>query len=123
MRMMMTTALAAGLLIAAAAAAQHEQHSAPHGSSPAGTMSGGMACQMMSGEMSCPHQEMKTLVGELVTSFEAIRGEQDPAALKSKLAAHEALLKQLQAKSQEKCPMMEMMGQQMTHPMGSGQGK
>ena len=83
----------------------HAQHMMKGGTGQR-MMSGGMACQMMSGEMSCPHKEMKALVGELVKSFEAIRSEQDPRTLKSKLAAHETLLKQLQAKSDEKCPMM-----------------
>jgi hypothetical protein len=84
----------------------HAQHRM-QGETGHAMMPGSMGCQMMSGEMDCPHNEMKSLVGELVKSFEAIRGEQDPAALKSKLAAHETLLKQLQAKSEEKCPMME----------------
>jgi hypothetical protein len=64
---------------------------------------------------------MKRLVDDLVISFEAIRSEQEPAALKNRLATHETLLKQLQAKAEEKCPMMVMMentGEKMTHPPG-----
>jgi universal stress protein A len=58
----------------------------------------------------------------LVATYEAIRNEQDAAILKVKLAEHGTMLKQLQAKSQEKCPMMEMIGNQMmTHPMDSQQ--
>jgi hypothetical protein len=95
-------------------------------------MTGGMAMcqQMMSGGMACPHQEMKSLAAKALTSFGAVEKEQNPTLLKAKLAELGTLLKQLQAKSEEKCPMMEPMQGQMQggmsgeHQMGaSPEGK
>jgi hypothetical protein len=127
--------LLVGALIAPSAIGQHEHQNsgqaAPEASSqegaPArqmgsmmsgGMMSGGMETrQQMSGGMNCPNQEMKKLVAQVVTSFQGIQNEQDPGLLKSKIAEHAVLLSQLQKKSEEKCPMMEMMeGHTMTHP-------
>jgi len=127
---------AIGGWIAVGALAQQEQHhpeqatpqtgSQPGqmGSQMGSTMSGGMAMcqQMMSGGMACPHQEMKSLVAKVVTNFGAVEKEQNPALLKTKLAELGTLLKQLQAKSEEKCPMMEQMQGPMSgeHQMGAG---
>ena len=76
----------------------------------------------------CPHQELKSLVQQVVTSFEGIQNEKNPAALQSKLAEHGTLLKKLQAKSQEKCSMMEnmmesMQEHRMSSPMMGGERK
>jgi hypothetical protein len=65
-----------------------------------------MATGMMSPGMSCPHQKFAEIAGQLLTSFAAIENEKTPAALKEKLAVHGTLLKQLQATSQQTCPMM-----------------
>ncbi|HEY7680548.1 MAG TPA: hypothetical protein VIC04_08535 [Terriglobia bacterium] len=123
------------ILIAPGAGAQHEEHAnqtKPEAGSPAppmmpggmmsgGMMSGGMMsgmamCQQTAtGEAMCPHQEMKGLVQQVVTSFEAIQKEQNPATLKSKLAEHGTLLNKLLAASQKTCPMMGMMEQMQNH--------
>jgi hypothetical protein len=74
-----------------------------------------MCQQTATGEAMCPHQEMKGLVQQVVTSFEAIQKEQNPATLKSKLAEHGTLLNKLLAASQKTCPMMGMMEQMQNH--------
>ena len=116
--------------------AQHEQHqtgpatpqtgSQTESMMAGGMMSGGMAMcqQMMSGGMSCPHQAMKNITAQLVSKIEAIETEQDPALLKAQVAELRTLVKELQAKAEEKCPMMvEMGGPMMTGPMMGGEHK
>jgi hypothetical protein len=111
-------------LFAVRMAAQHEQHSMgaqpqQESKSPP-TMPGGMAmCQHMMAQ-----QEVSDLIDNAVRTFETARRETDPAALKSKLAEHSALLKELQTKmAQARCPMQQGMGSgEMTCPMmGGGQ--
>lgn len=118
--------------------AQHEEHqsasaapqTSPQADPKAATASPAIACcatmsstpaehsmttGMMPAGMSCPLHKVAEITGQLLTSFAAIENEKAPAALKEKLAAHETLLKQLQAASQQTCPMMDAM-------MGSGMG-
>ena len=76
-----------------------------------GEMHGGMAMgrEKMSGDMMAQHQETAKLIDRIVNDFAAIENEKGPAALKSKLAEHGALLKELQGKIKEcmtTCPMM-----------------
>ena len=134
-RMVIAFLAVAGILTVPGARAQHEEHhpeqAKPETGPQAGSvMSGGMMSgmamcqQMMTGGTMCPHQELKSLVQQVVTSFEGIQNEQNPAALQSKLAEHGTLLKKLQAKSQERCPMMENMQEhRMSSPMMGGERK
>jgi hypothetical protein len=90
-----------------------------------GMMQGETAMEqgMMSGRMGmmAQHQETAKLLDHVVASFAAIEAEKDPAALKTKLTEHGALLKQLQSKSQESMSMMGKMQEHMkTCPMMIG---
>jgi hypothetical protein len=111
-----------GLLVTGAAA-QHEDH---HGTPPAtagdnaGAGKGGMSGGMMSGGMMSGQAETRKLVDQLAASLAAIETEKDPAALKTKLAEHGALLKQLQAKVQAQSQMMDMMQHMMDGKMMGG---
>ena len=90
-------------------AAQHSEH-----------QQGGMTSpDMMSQhqQMMSQHQELGTLIDQLTKSFAALEIEKDPAVLKTRLAEHGALLKQLQSKFQQSSGMMDMMGQMMHHSM------
>ena len=75
-----------------------------------GKMNGGMN---MMGQMSSHHQRVTTLMNKLMQSMDAIQSEKDPAALKSKLAEHEALLKQMRAEMTQQGAMMKSMSSQM----------
>jgi hypothetical protein len=129
--------LAMGVMIAGSSGiAQQEQQNpeqmspqtgSPTGSMmPGGMMPGGMAMcgQMMPGGMTCPHQAITSLTAKIVTSFKDIEGEQNPELLKTKLAELGTLVGELQTKSEEKCPMMEKMGEpMMMGPMMGGESK
>lgn len=60
-------------------------------------------------EMMGGHREMAALVEKLAQSFADVQAEKDPATLAKKLAAHGALLKELQTKVQAHSQMMEKM--------------
>lgn len=123
-RRMLKMALLAGMLTTGLAVAQqHENH--PGGPPPAGAAPAAGCCanmgqppkpaeQPMAGHnmdmASCPHMQAGKLADELLASFTALENEKDMAALKLKLAAHGALLKQLKTTTEQKCPMMENMG-------------
>ncbi len=112
---MKSKTLIASLVIAAFSlfvirvAAQHSEH--PQG----GMMSSDMMTQHQ--QMMSQHQELGNLIDQLNKSFAALENEKDPGVLKSKLAEHGALLKQLQSKFQQSSGMMGMMGQSMDHSM------
>ena len=72
-----------------------------------GMMDGGMP--MMMGQMATHHQQMTTLMNKLMQSMKAIQTEKDPAALKSKLAAHQALLEQMRGHMMQQGKMMQTM--------------
>jgi hypothetical protein len=72
-----------------------------------GMMGGGMSGMM--GQMGTHHQEMTTLMNKLMETMKAIQTEKDPAALKSKLAEHQALLEQMQSHMTQQGKMMQMM--------------
>lgn len=133
-RMLIAFLAIAGILIVPGARAQQQRHpeqAKPEPGPQAGAMmSGGMMSgmamcqQMMTGGAMSSHQELKSLVQQVVTSFEGIQNEKNPAALQNKLAEHGTLLKKLQAKSQETCPMMESMQEhRMSSPMMGGERK
>lgn len=61
-------------------------------------------------------QETAKLVEQLAQSFAAIEAEKDPATLAQKLAAHGALLKELQTKTQAHGKMMDEMKAKMAAP-------
>jgi len=125
-RMLIAFLAIAGILIVAGARAQQQRHpeqAKPETGPQAGSM---MSGGIMSGMAMCQQMmtEMKNLVQQVVTSFEGIQNEKNPAALQNKLAEHGTLLKKLQAKSQEKCPMMENMQEHpMRSPMMGGERK
>jgi len=73
-------------------------------------MMGGMTGMM--GQMGTHHQQMTTLMNKLMESMKAIQNEKDPAALKSKLAEHQALLLQMRGHMAEQSKMMQMMSGQ-----------
>ncbi len=74
----------------------------------------GMMGDMM-GQMRIHHQQMSELMNKLMQSMTAIRNEKDPAALKSKLAEHAALLKEMHDKMMQQGNMMgRMSGQRKT---------
>jgi hypothetical protein len=77
-----------------------------------GLMGGGMMGMM--GQMTTHHQEMVTLMNKLRESMAAIQDEKDPAALKSKLGEHRALLDQMHAQMIQQGNMMQMMSRQAT---------
>ena len=60
-------------------------------------------------EMKGEHRDMAQLVQKITQSFASIQGEKDPKALAVKLAAHSALLKELETKVQAGTKMMEKM--------------
>jgi hypothetical protein len=91
--------IVATILLAIGAAAQNPDSQALP--SPGRTTAKpGMSSGMMAGidGMMMKHQEAEKLADDLLKSFAAIQAEKDPAALKVKLEAHGALLKELQAK-------------------------
>ncbi len=51
-----------------------------------------MMMGMTMGQMTVHHQQMTETMNKLMQSMTAIQNEKDPAALKSKLAEHRALL-------------------------------
>ena len=53
------------------------------------------------------HREITQLVDKVAQTFAAVQAEKDPAALAQKLAAHEAVIKELQAKIAEHEKMMQ----------------
>ena len=94
--------------------AQHEEHHQDQATPAAAQSKSGKAGGMMSGGMMMGQNETGKLVEQLLKSFAALEAEKDPAAFKEKLAAHGALLKELQAKVQTQSHMMDM----MQHMMG-----
>jgi hypothetical protein len=76
-----------------------------------GMMGGGMMGMM--GQMTAHHQQMSTLINNLMQSMAAIQSEKDPEALKSKLARHQALLKEMQSQMMQQGNRMQMMSGQV----------
>jgi superoxide dismutase len=76
-----------------------------------GMMGGGMMAMM--GQMGTHHQQMVDNMNKLMQSMSAIEAEKDPAALKSKLAAHRALLEQMRSEMMQQAGMMRHMQNMM----------
>jgi hypothetical protein len=83
-----------------------------------GKMGGGMMADHAShmSEMKSEHRDMAQLMTKITQSFAAIQAEKDPAALTQKLAAHSALLKELETKIQAGSKMMEKMEKEEAAP-------
>jgi hypothetical protein len=75
-------------------------------------MMGGNRMGMM-GQMSTHHQQMTTLMNKLMASMTAIQSEKDPAALKTKLAEHKALLEKMRGNMMSQGKMMQKMSGEM----------
>ena len=111
---------AVGTFLVTGAAAQHEGHTA----TPTDKSAAAPVKDEVNGGMMAEHAEAAKLVDQLVNGFAAIENENDPAALKAKLADHGKLLKELQAKVQEQSKMMEHMhGMMMGGAMAVGDKK
>jgi hypothetical protein len=110
------------------AVAQHEEHhpqgqanepqaqTAPNQPGAPGMMSAGMMGMM--GQMTNHHQQMSDLMNKLMESMAAIQKEKDPEALKSKLAEHSALLKEMHDQMMQQGTMMQNMSGMMKNMTG-----
>ena len=96
------------MVIGAAAQNQGKQQPAP-GMCPMCPQ--GQAMEGM--PMMAQHQEMAKLIDQVSKSAAALEKENDPTALKKKVAEHNALVKKLDAKFHSMDQMMKQMG-----PMG-----
>ena len=128
-KMMKMGMLAAVLgLFAVGAVAQHEEHhpqgqasqpqakTTPSQPGAPGMMSGGMMGMM--GQMTKHHQQMSDLMNKLMESMAAIQNEKDPEALKSRLAEHSALLKEMHDQMMQQGTMMQNMSGMMKKMTG-----
>lgn len=75
-------------------------------------MGGGMMMGMMD-QMTTHHQQMTELMNKLMQNMTAIQNEKDPAALKTKLAEHQALLQQMREQMTQHGGMMHNMSGQI----------
>jgi hypothetical protein len=128
---MIALAVGTGLFVTGAVA-QHEEHHTDQAAPPADKADTSKSTSMMSGKimsqmprlmmgqkMMMSQNETGKLVDRLIKSLAAIEAENDPAAVKERLAEHDLLLKELQANVQSQSHMMEMMQQ---HMMGGEHG-
>jgi hypothetical protein len=127
---MLKMGILAGVLavFAVGAVAQHEEHhpqeqanqpqaqSTPSHPGAPGMMNGGMMGMM--GQMTNHHQKMSDLMSKLMESMAAIQNEKDPEALKSKLAEHSALLKEMHDQMMQQGTMMQNMSGMMKNMTG-----
>lgn len=67
----------------------------------------------MMGQMTTHHQQMTELMNKLMQNMTAIQNEKDPAALKAKLAEHQALLQQMHEQMTQQGAMMHQMSGQI----------
>ncbi len=77
-----------------------------------GMMGGGMMGGGTTGQMMAHHQQMTELMNKLMQSMTAIQNEKDPAALRTKLAEHQALLAQMRDQMTQQGGMMQNMSGQ-----------
>jgi hypothetical protein len=111
-------AFGSGFAARRSAANQTQQDQTTQGQANSGMMGGGMmgggqGMMGMMGQMTTHHQTMSTLMNKLMESMAAIQNEKDPDALKSKLAEHQALLKQMHGQMMQQGNMMQMMSGQI----------
>jgi len=119
-------AVATGLLVTAAAAqheGHHEDQAAPSPDKTAtggmsGMKSGNMMSQMMTGQ-----SETARLVDQLMKSFAAIESENDPTAMREKLAEHGVALTKLQTTVQAQSRRMNMIQNMMSGGMMGAEDK
>jgi hypothetical protein len=100
----------ASILAVAAFAQQQGQTSSQANSRMMGQGQGMMG---MMGQMTTHHQQMTELMNKLVQSITAIQSEKDPAALKAKIAEHQALLAQMRDQMTQQGGMMQNMSGQI----------
>ena len=119
-------AVATGLLVTAAVA-QHEGHHEGQAARPpdktdtgktGGMTSGKMMSQTMTG-----HSKTSGLVDQLMKSFSAIQAENDPTALREKLAEHALILTRLQMTVQAQSRRMDTMPNIISGRMMGREGK
>jgi hypothetical protein len=118
--MVIAAAVATGLLVTAAVA-QHEGHHENQATPPPDKTDTGKAGGMTSGKMMSQtmtgQSETGKLVDQLMKSFAAIETENDPTALRKKLAEHAVLLTKLQTMVQAQSRRMDMMQNMMSGGM------
>src|SRR5579862_2282968 len=117
-------ALVLSVLAVENAVAQHVEHH-PQDQAVQGQSNGGMMGQNMMGMMSQMkgnQTQMFRLMEKLMASMKAIQEEKNPAALKSKLAEHQALLNQMHDQMTQQGSVMgsmsDMMMQNSSMPCG-----
>jgi hypothetical protein len=81
----------------------------------------GMTGGAMMNQMTTRHQQMTELMNKLTQSMAALESEKDPAALKSKLAEHRALLEQMRTQMTQQGGMMQRMAAQVQNCPMMGQ--
>jgi hypothetical protein len=118
--MVIAVAVATGLLVTAAVA-QHEEHHQDQAAPPPDKNDAGKTGGMTSGKMMSQtvtgQSETAKLVDQLIKSFAAIETENDPTALREKLAEHALLLTKLQTTVQAQSHRMDMMQNMMSGGM------
>ena len=92
------------------------------GQTTQGQPSPGMMGRGMMGPMMAHHQQMSELMNKLTQSMAALESEKDPAALKSKLAEHRALLEQMRTHMAQQSGMMQRMAAQAGNCPMMGEG-
>ena len=92
------------------------------GQTTQGQPSPGMMGRGMMGPMMAHHQQMSELMNKLTQSMAALESEKDPAALKSKLAEHRALLEQMRTQMTQQSGMMQRMAAQAGNCPMMGEG-
>jgi len=116
---MFAVAALASILAMGAFARQQGQTSPsqpnPGQASPGMMGQGGMGGGMMMGQMMAHHQQMTELMNKLMQSMTAIQNEKDAAALKVKIAEHQALLAQMRDQMAQQGGMMHNVSAQMQH--------
>ena len=126
-RTMVAAAVVATGILVTGAVAQHEEHHDDQAALTADNADvGGMGGMISSNTMTqmprmmMGQNEIAKLVDQLMRSFAAVEIEIDPAALRTELAEHGALIKELQAKVQSQSHMMDMMQHMMGGSMMGG---
>jgi hypothetical protein len=118
--MVIAVAVATGLLVTVATA-QHEGHHEDQAAPPPDKTDTGKTGDMTSGKMMSQtmtgQSETAKLVDQLMKSFAAIETENDPTALRDKLAEHALLLTKLQTTVQAQSRRMDMMQNMMSGGM------
>ena len=117
MRCKMLAVAGLASILAIGAFAQQQGQTSPSQTNPGmmgqgqGMMGGGMMGMM--GQMTTHHQQMTELMNKLMQSMTAIQNEKDPAALKAKIAEHQALLAQMHEQMTQQGGMMHNMSGQL----------